>query len=142
VNGTMCFGGAHSKSWPRCLFAAAAVVWALGIAAGCHLPRMEPMAPQPGSVVTVAGDSVFAVSAETRHNADCCAAELRICEPVVQARSTSDLAVYAGVVAIAILVGSSSQRVSSPPRGPPRRGGLVIYETGRTILTRLCIARR
>ncbi|WP_456299257.1 putative copper homeostasis (lipo)protein LpqS [Mycobacterium paraseoulense] len=133
---------ARTTQWLRFTTAVIALFWALGVAAGCHLPHGSATASSTSSRVAAGlghGVATLAHLAPTR--GDPCSPLHQTCKHVPQACSTYD-AVELAVVASALpLAGSLASPVVPAPRGPPRTDGFVLYRSGRNILTRFCIAR-
>lgn len=133
---------AHANQWLRYLTVVAALFWALGVAAGCHLPHTATAAPHTSSMSTAAiGHNVTALAQQAPVGAGSCSPMGQGCKHVAQACSITDLVALAVVVAVVILAGSLAWPVVSVPRGPPQPNGFVPHRPGRNILTRHCIAR-
>jgi hypothetical protein len=130
---------AHPNRWLRYPAAVAAFFWALGVAAGCHLPHA--MAPGMSSAPTTIGHEVAAFTRHSPLGTNPCSPMEQGCKHVAHACSTTDAVVLAVVVAVVIVAGSLTWPVASVPRGPPQSDDLVPHRSGRDILTRHCIAR-
>lgn len=133
------------NQWPRYAAAIAAFFWALGMAAGCHVPQAATATMHMATVSTLSrtaiGHEIGALAERVPLGAGSCAPMDHECKHLAQACPASDLVALAVVLAILALAGSAVWWVVSIPRGPPPRFGLIPHRPGRVILTRHCIAR-
>ncbi|OBF96544.1 hypothetical protein A5773_12025 [Mycobacterium sp. 852014-52450_SCH5900713] len=131
----------RTNQWLRYTTAVLALFWAVGFAAGCHLPHVATAAPgMPSRAAAAAGHDVATPARLAPADGGSCSPLDRACKHVAQACSTSDLVELAVVIAV-VLAGSLAWPVVSAPRGPPQTAGFVSHRSGRNILTRFCIAR-
>jgi hypothetical protein len=133
---------AHRKRWLRYATVVAAVLWAIGVAGGCHHPHtsMGGVRSSPISAA-VGGRDVVAVVHPVSVSDGAALPVDRGCKHVVQTCATTDLVALADVFALVFLLGSAAWPVVSVPRGPPGPVDLAFHRSGRNILTRFCIAR-
>lgn len=128
--------------WPRYATAMVAALWALGIAAGCHVAHLGSATHQASPSSTVRGaHSAGALAHPAPFGAGSCSPMDQGCKHVAQACSTTDLVALAVVVVFVALAGSLAWPAAPVSRGPPRPAGFTPYRSGRNILTRNCIAR-
>lgn len=131
----------HTNQWLRYTTAVMALFWALGVAAGCHLPAASPTATGTRSLPAAAAGPRAATFAQPAPMGGSCSPLDQTCKHVAQACSTIHLVAPALVVSALVLAGSLASPVVPAPRGPPRPDGFVLHLSGRNILTRFCIAR-
>lgn len=134
---------AHAYRWPRYATAVVAALWALGVAAGCHVPHVAfaPHHTSAGITAVAGGHSLPALAHRAPFGADSCSPLDQGCKHLAQACSATDLVALAVVVTVAVLAGSLAWPAAPVPRGPPTPVGFTPSRSGRNILTRNCIAR-
>ncbi|MCV7030742.1 hypothetical protein [Mycobacterium sherrisii] len=133
---------ARTNKWLRYATAVAALFWALGAAAGCHLPHLAmPLLHAPTMSAAAAHHAVSAAVQHPPIGGQQCSPMDLDCQHVAQSCTTTDLVALAVAVTLMALAASLAWPVVSTPRGPPRRAGFVPPRPGRLILTRHCIAR-
>lgn len=132
---------AQRTQWLRYTTAVLALFWAVGLAAGCHLPHAATSAAGLTSQPAAATGQDLATRAHLAPaGADSCSPLDQVCKHVAQACSTSDLVALDIVVTVIALAGSLAGPVIRAPRAPPRTAGFA-FRRGRNLLTRFCIAR-
>ena len=130
------------NQWPRYAGAVAAVFWALGLAAGCHLPHAAAMTPaKPAVSAAHARHDVATLAHGAPADADWCSPLDHACKHVAQACPATDTVALAVVVAVAAFAVASAWPPVSMPRAPPPSARFTPFRSGRMILTRICIAR-
>ncbi len=132
----------HTNQWLRYTTAVLALFWAVGVAAGCHLPHVPTAIPGTSSHAATAGGPEVATPAHLAPaGGDSCSPLGQACKHVAQACFTSDLVALDVVIAAIALAGSLAGPVVWARRGPPRTARFVFHCSGRNLLTRFCIAR-
>lgn len=133
---------ADDRQWLRYATAVAAVLWATGVAAGCHLPHTSMWGDRSTSIsAAVDGHDVVGLVHSAPVGDEAGLPMHRGCTHVVQTCATTDLVTLVVVAALVFLAGSSAWPVASVPRGPPGPVNFAFHRSGRRILTRFCIAR-
>lgn len=132
---------AQKTQWLRYTTAVLALFWAVGLAAGCHLPHLATSAPGlPSHATAATGQDLTTPVHLAPAGADSCSPLDQVCKHVAQACSATDLVALDIVVAAIALAGSLAGPVIRAPRAPPRTAGFA-FRSGRNLLTRFCIAR-
>ncbi len=122
---------AQTIQWLRYTTAVLALFWAVGVAAGCHLPHVATSTPGLPSHAAAAAGRDFATPAHLAPaGGDSCSPLDQVCKHVAQACSTSDLVALDIVVAVIALAGALAGPVIRAPRAPPRTAGFS-FRSGR-----------
>lgn len=126
---------------PKRRWAAVVLLLALfGFGAGIHVSTQASPSTHPHASLSAPGASSAAPVLDHPHLRDATPSAPDLLATAGLPRTNTTLLALVLVAALCVGAVCWSARVSDIGRGPPR--GAVLFQTGRGVLTRLCIARR